>query len=384
MLHRPGRELRRLTPRNSAELLFDGLPWVERAQEEHDQFAQTLRDRDIEVVLLGDLLKETLDIPGARDRIIVEMVDDLQLGSTLETYLHTRFREESSEHLAEYLMAGVRNDEFKGPRTLVTSMKAPDSFILPPLPNLYFTRDSSAWVGASPVVTSLYWPARGRENHLTELVYTFHPAFEGHRPHYTWSDDGHLEGGDIMCMTPGVLAVGVGERTTPAGVERLAKHMIGRGEIHTLLAVPLDKSHATMHLDTVCTMLDTTTFVAYPNVRDEMVAYRITSEPGTTELTVEEPVNFFEAAAKELGVSEVKVIDPRLDSVEAEREQWDDGFNTLAIAPGVVVAYERNFGSNTRLEEEGIEVVRIAGSELGTGRGGPRCMSCPINRDPIT
>lgn len=381
MLHRPGRELRRLTPRNNAELLFDGLPWVERAQEEHDQFADMLRGRGVEVVLLGEMLKETLDIPEARERILKEMVSDLQLGDRLEGYLRGKLHDESSETLSEQLMAGIRNDEFTDCRTVVTSMKAPDAFLLPPLPNLYFTRDSSAWVNEKPVVTSLFWAARGRENHLTELIYALHPVFEGHRPQYTWHADAHIEGGDIMAMAPGVLAIGVGERTTPAGVERLAKRVINDGGIHTVLAVPLDKERAMMHLDTVCTMVAPTTFCAYPNIASNMKALKITAnEDG--ELNVETPRPFFELAAEQLD-AEVTVIDTRLDATEAEREQWDDGFNTLAVAPGVVVAYERNYGANQRLEEEGIEVIRIVGSELGTGRGGPRCMSCPIIRDEI-
>ncbi|MGL4832418.1 MAG: arginine deiminase [Propionibacteriaceae bacterium] len=382
MLHRPGRELRRLTPRNNAELLFDGLPWVERAQEEHDQFADKLRDRGVQVVLLGELLKETLDIPEARERILGEMVADLQLGERLESYLRGMLRDQSSEQLAEQLMAGIRNDEVAGPRTVVTSMKAPDTFLLPPLPNLYFTRDSSAWVNARPVVTSLYWPARGRENHLTELIYALHPIFAGHRPQYTWHADAHVEGGDIMAMAPGVLAIGVGERTTPAGVERLAQHVFTQGDIHTVLAVPLDKERAMMHLDTVCTMVAPTTFCAYPNIASSMTALKI-SKADDGELHIDTPKPFFELAAEQLGVDKVTVIDTRLDATEAEREQWDDGFNTLAVAPGVVVAYERNHGANQRLEDEGIEVIRIVGSELGTGRGGPRCMSCPIIRDDI-
>lgn len=382
MLHRPGKELRRLTPRNNTTLLFDGLPWVERAQDEHDAFADLLRGRGIDVVLLGDLLVETLENPASRERILEEMVSDLQLGERLEAYLRGTLHDEASDVLAEQLMAGIRNDELKGPRTVVTSMKTPDSFLLPPLPNLYFTRDSSAWVGPRPIVTSLFWPARGRENHLTELVYTLHPIFEGHRPTYLWSDDGHIEGGDIMAMAPGVLTIGVGERTSPAGVERLAKHLIAEGDVHTVLAVPLDKERAMMHLDTVCTMVAKSTFVVYPNIAANMQALRITGEE-SGELAIEAPRPFFQVAAEELGVDEVTLIDTRLDATEAEREQWDDGFNTLAVAPGVVVAYERNHGANTRLAEEGIEVLSIAGSELGTGRGGPRCMTCPIVRDDI-
>ncbi|MGL5406819.1 MAG: arginine deiminase [Propionibacteriaceae bacterium] len=383
MLHRPGNELRRLTPRNSADLLFDGMPWVSRAQDEHDAFAQVLRDRDIQVFLLGDLLRETLTIAEARRVGIEQMMADLWLSDSLRGFLTTAFADYSSEELAEVMMAGLRNDELPGGhRSLVSAMMHPEDFIIRPLPNLLFTRDSSVWIGNNPAVTSLTFVARQRENRITELIYTYHPNFADRTPFYGWKNE-HVEGGDVLALAPGVLAIGAGERTTPAGVERLAATVFERGDIHTVLAVPLDAARSMMHLDTVCTMVDVDAVTIYPNVADSLTAFVITAgdEPGA--LKVAQPRPFLEAAADAMGLDRLRLVAGGLDAHTAEREQWDDGNNTLTIAPKVCVVYERNDETNSRLEAAGIEVVRIVGSELGSGRGGPRCMSCPIWRDPL-
>jgi arginine deiminase len=387
MLHRPGPELKRLTPRNNDTLLFDGIPWIGRAQDEHDAFAQALRDREVEVLYLVDLLTETLHDSAARAKAISEVTADLRLGDTLRAYLRTALAELSPDALAETLTAGVRNDEVRGGHGIVTSLLSQDDFLIDPLPNLLFTRDSSVWVGGHVAVTSLAMPARRRETQLTDLIYRMHPRFAGTRRVYDWQLE-HVEGGDVLLMAPGVLAVGVGERTTPAGAERLARRVFVSGLAHTVLAVPITQERATMHLDTVCTMVDADSVVMYPNVAHTLSAIAITSPDGETEdaervpLDVAEPEPFLVAAAKAMGIDTLRQIDTGLDPVTAEREQWDDGNNTLAVAPRVAVAYERNVETNRRLEEHGIEVVAIAGSELGSGRGGPRCMSCPISREP--
>jgi arginine deiminase len=238
------------------------------------------------------------------------------------------------------------------------------------------------WVRDRVAVTSLAMPARRRETQLTELVYTDHPRFQGTRKIHGWHHE-HVE-----VLAPGVIAVGVGERTTPAGVERLARQVFNASLAHTVLAVPIAQERATMHLDTVCTMVDVDKIVMYPNVADWLQAYAVTTRDGSaTEgdlvLDVAEAEPFLVAAAKAMEIDTLHQIDTGLDPVTAEREQWDDGNNTLALAPRVAVAYERNVETNDRLEEAGIEVVRIAGSELGSGRGGPRCMSCPVTRAPL-
>ena len=387
MLHRPGPELSRLTPRNNDQLLFDGIPWVARAQDEHDAFAQALRDRDVEVLYLTDLLTETLTQDEARRTAIDTALTDLDLGVTMRNYLEGMLGDAAPADLTTYLSAGIRNDEVRGGFGLVTSLLAPDDFLIDPLPNLLFTRDSSVWIRDRVAITSLAMPARKRETQLTELIYTRHPRFADtariHGHHFE-----HVEGGDVLLLGPGVIAVGVGERTTPAGVERLARHVFEDNLAHTVLAVPIAQERATMHLDTVCTMVDVDKIVMYPNVADSLQAYAVTvaertGDGGEMQLDVAQGEPFLVAAAKAMRIDTLHQIDTGLDPITAEREQWDDGNNTLALAPRVAVAYERNDATNDRLEESGIEVVRIAGSELGSGRGGPRCMSCPISRAPL-
>ena len=388
MLHRPGNELKRLTPRNNDRLLFDGIPWVKRAQEEHDAFAEALRDRGVEVLYLTELLTETLESEVARNHAITTALSGLHLGDTMRNYLARFLRDASAEELTDYLTAGIRNDEVRGGFGLVTSLLASDEFLIDPLPNLLFTRDSSVWVRDRVAITSLAMPARARETQLTELIYTEHPRFQGTRKIHGWHHE-HVEGGDVLLLAPGVIAVGVGERTTPAGVERISRQVFHAGLAHTVLAVPITQERATMHLDTVATMVDVDKIVMYPNVADSLQAYAVTLANGAEddrdlELSVAEAEPFLVAAAKAMEIDTLHQIDTGLDPVTAEREQWDDGNNTLALAPRVAVAYERNEETNARLEDAGIEVVRIAGSELGSGRGGPRCMSCPISRAPLT
>jgi arginine deiminase len=388
LLHRPGPELKRLTPRNNDKLLFDGIPWVSRAQDEHDGFAAALRDRGVEVLYLVELLTETLESEEARARAVAGALSSLHLGDTLRSYLASALADLGPSALAHTLCEGVRNDEVRGGFGLVTSLLAPDDFLVDPLPNLLFTRDSSVWVRDHVAVTSLALPARERETQLTELIYTMHPRFAGTPTVHGWQRE-YVEGGDVLLLAPGVVAVGVGERTTPAGAERLARQLFDAGLAETVLAVPIAQERATMHLDTVCTMVDVDKIVMYPNVADHLLAHAVTvagregeGEAGLV-LDVAPAEPFLVAAAKAMGIDTLHQLDTGLDPVTAEREQWDDGNNTLAIAPRVAVAYERNTETNARLEEAGIEVVAIAGSELGSGRGGPRCMSCPISRDPL-
>ncbi len=382
MLHRPGNELRRLTPRNNDALLFDGLPWVDRAQAEHDAFADVLRSRGVEVLYLSELLIATLADPDARQVAIAHTMTDLRLGDTLRRYLSDLLGDQGPDELAEILMAGLRNDEVASDTgSLVAALHAPDDFLIDPLPNLLFTRDSSVWVGDRATVTALAMPARRRETQLTELIYQFHPRFAATERIHGW-DKELLEGGDVLALAEGVLAVGVGERTRPAGAERLARTAFDEGLAHTVLAVPIDQDRATMHLDTICTMVDADAVVMYPNVAHRLTAVTIKPDEDG-DLAIEPPEPFVVAAARAMGIDQLRLIDTGLDPVTAEREQWDDGNNTLAIEPRVAIAYERNVETNDRLAAAGIEVIPIAGSELGSGRGGPRCMSCPISRDAL-
>ncbi len=390
MLHRPGDELRRLTPRNNDQLLFDGVPWVDRAQEEHDAFAELLRDRGVEVLLLGDLLTEAMTVSGAaRMQGISAAVNERRLGRALAHDLTAHLRGVPADELASILMAGMTFDELLAAESgepelsgasLVRRMHHGADFVIDPLPNLLFTRDSSFWIGSRVAITSLALPARLRETTLTDLIYAFNPRFLGARRAYE-SRTAPVEGGDVLLLAPGVVAVGVGERTTPAGAEALARSLFEDRLAHTVLVVPIAQQRASMHLDTVCTMVDVDAVVMYPAIQDTLSAFTIHYQDGDVSIRGADP--FLEAAADAMEIGKLRVIDTGLDRVTAEREQWDDGNNTLALAPGVVVAYERNVETNARLEASGIEVLRISGSELGSGRGGPRCMSCPVSRDSL-
>jgi arginine deiminase len=386
LLHRPGPELARLTPRNNDSLLFDGIPWVGRAQEEHDAFAEALRSRGVEVLHLGRLLAEALTVPEARAELIAATLDDRRIGDALRRRVADHMSGLDAETLATVLTSGLAHEEVRRgggtPSGLVYAMMDTHDFVIAPLPNLLFTRDSSVWIRDRVAVTSLAMPARRRETTLTDAIYRYHPRFAGVRALYNPALE-HVEGGDVLLLAPGVLAVGVGERTTPAGAERLARRVFAAGAAHTILAVPIAQERATMHLDTVCTMVDVDAVVMYPAVADSLQAFTVTAG-AEGEPDVSGPKPFLAAAAEAMGIERLRLIDTGLDPVTAEREQWDDGNNTLAIAPRLCVAYERNVETNAQLERSGVEVIRIAGSELGSGRGGPRCMSCPIVREPLT
>lgn len=334
------------------------------------------------MLLLADLLTEALAHSGAaRMHGISAAVDARRLGVPLAQELSAYLRGLAPADLAHILMAGMTFNEvpFHGAElSLVRLMHHGGDFVIEPLPNLLFTRDSSFWIGPRVAITSLALPARVRETSLTDLIYAHHPRFLGVRRAYE-SRSAPVEGGDVLLLGPGVVAVGVGERTTPAGAEALARSLFDDDLAHTVLAVPIRQERAQMHLDTVCTMVDVDAVVMYPNIVDSLSAFTI--HRVETGIRIDDEVPFVQAAAAAMGIEQLRVIDTGLDPVTAEREQWDDGNNTLALAPGVVVAYERNSETNARLADSGIEVLPIEASELGTGRGGPRCMSCPAARE---
>jgi len=392
LVHRPSAELARLTPRNSGFLLFDGIPWVGRAQEEHDAFTDALRAHDVEVLYVDALLTEVLTLEPARAELTEAVLADVRLGDTLRRRVADYLSYLDPEGLASVLVAGLAHEELRTvlrpaaeeqPGGLVYALMDRHDFVVDPLPNLLFTRDSSGWLRDHAAVTSLAMPARRREATLIHAIYRHHPRFVGtplaYEPHLE-----HLEGGDLLLLAPGVIAVGVGERTTPAGAERLARRAFAAGLAQTVLVVPIAQQRATIHLDTVCTMVDTDAVLMYPPMADSLMAYRLTADADPdADPRLYPPAPFLTAAAEAMGIDRINVIDTGLDPVTAEREQWDDGNNTLAIAPRRCVAYERNVETNARLERAGIEVIRVPGSELGSGRGGPRCMSCPVVRDPL-
>ncbi len=301
ILHRPGAELQRLTPRNNDALLFDGLPWVGRAQEEHDAFADLLRSRGVEVLLLGDLLAAALEFGAGRMHGISAAVDARRLGVPLAQELSAYLRTLAPAELAHVLMAGMTFTELpfaSSEISLVRRMHHGGDFVIDPLPNLMFTRDSSFWIGPRVAIPSLSLPARVRETSLTDLIYAHHPRFLGVRRAYE-SRSAPVEGGDVLLLAPGVVAVGVGERTTPAGAEALARSLFDDELAHTVLAVPIAQERAQMHLDTVCTMVDVDAVVMYPNIVDSLSAFTIRRKADGVRIDDEAP--FVRAAAEAIG-----------------------------------------------------------------------------------
>ena len=392
LLHRPDLELKRLTPTNKDAYLFDDVLWVKRAKQEHDAFAESLRDLGITVHLLEDLLRETVGIPEAKKYILEASLDELVYGPMALDALFSMFTALDDDALVEYLIGGLTKRELlehvDEPKSLVVQALGLEEMLLPPLPNHMFTRDTSAWVYDGVSIHAMRKRARERETIHYEAIYKWHPLFSG-GGFNVWSDGrvngmATTEGGDIHVLGRGSVLIGMSERTTPQGIERLATRLFAKRSAERIIAVAMPQSRAFMHLDTVMTMVKEDTFTKYAGL-GMLPSYTI--EPGDTEkelkITSHPPEDMHKAIATALGLPDIKVLTPTQDVHAAEREQWDDGCNVLAVRPGVVVAYDRNVTTNTYLRKEGIEVVTIEGSELGRGRGGPRCMSCPIEREGI-
>lgn len=368
-----------MTPRSRDRLLFETLPWARRAQEEHDVFTQAMRDQGVEVLYVTELLQDALEYQPARDQAIAAVLADRLLGDELRDQVHDRLNALGPEELAQVLIAGLTPEDLPGGRGLAFQLLDRHDFVIDPLPNLVFTRDSSFWVGDRVAVASMAASPRRREADLLSLIYGHHPRFAGLKRLYGPELE-QVDGGDVLLLAPSVLAVGVGQRTTAAGVERLAHHVLDAGLAHTVLAIPVDQRDGAGYLDTLCTVIDADTVVMHPRVAFTLTAHLITPRPEG--LRVSRPQPFLEAAAQAIGIERLNVIDTGLDPISGRRSQWEDGGNALAIGPRVAVVHERNTETIIRLEGAGVRVIQVPGSELASTRGGPRCMSCPVGRDP--
>lgn len=391
ILHRPGLEVTRLTPSNKDRLLFDDVLWLPRAQEEHDAFAETLRNRGVEVLYLRDLLAETLAVSEAQEYILQSVIDERVQGVHGVDALRRYTDQLTDLELAHYLIAGMTKrellDHMEEPNSLDTKSMFMDDFVLNPLPNHLFTRDTSCWVYDGVAVNSMMMPARMRETVSFEAIYRWHPQFADADFHH-WSEgvaEGRatIEGGDVLVIGKGAVLIGMSERTTPMGIERMARKLFAAGSARQVIAVEMPKERALMHLDTVMTMLDERSFIRYAGFGDRRTWVLEPTDSGDVTMTPHPEEDFTGVIADALGVSDLRIFVPPQDSLTAEREQWNDACNLLAIAPGVVVGYAQNKLTSDFLISNGIEVLDVPGSELGRGRGGPRCMSCPIRRDDI-
>ena len=389
IVHRPDLELRRLTPVNKEALLFDELVWVAKAQEEHDGFVALLEQKGVRVRLFAQLLAETLVDTGVRDELIARTARAETCGVELVDRVRGFLAELEPQLLATHLIGGLTVAEVPGAADgFVGEVLGPAALLVPPVPNAVFTRDPSAWLAGGLVLSPMHKPARQAERRLWQTVYRHHPDFAPWAaPVWYGADDrdwfpATVEGGDLLVLSEHTLAVGLSERTHPVAIENLAAQLFAAGAIDTVLAIDLPKGRGTMHLDTVMTVVDRDAIVLWPRAQRLLTAWRI--EPGRGgRMKVTEEADLPRAIADGMGTDSLRVLSTGGDEVTSDREQWDDGNNTLAISPGVVIAYERNTDTNRRLRDAGIEVHTITSHELPRGRGGPRCMSCPVARDRI-
>jgi arginine deiminase len=395
MVHRPGAELENLTPEYLTDLLFDDIPYLEVAQKEHDAFTDLLRSRGIEVLYLDKTAAEALADEAARQSFVDEMLFASKQGERRVTNaLREHLLALPPLEMVQKIMAGVRKDEITLPpehQQQLHDMVEHDHypFYLDPMPNLYFTRDPAATIGSGLTINRMHWPARRRESLFMKYIIMHHPRFAGHEVP-VWYDRDHrfsMEGGDELVISHDTMVIGLSERTTPEAVETMATKLFASSDFKRVIAIEIPKSHAFMHMDTVFTMIDRDKFTIHPEIRDrggKLNMFVLEKVDGQDYPKITKETDLEHVLRVALSLDHVTLIEcGGGDEISAAREQWNDGSNTLAIAPGVVVTYDRNYVTNKTLREHGVEVLEISGAELGRGRGGPRCMSMPMVREDI-
>ena len=397
LLHRPGKELLNLTPDSLSRLLFDDIPYLPDAIKEHDGFAKALKDNGVEVVYLEDLMAEVISLsPEIREEFIEQFMDEADINSYKYRGLVYKYLTDikDSKKLVLKTMEGIQLSSIPkinmdSSNTLEDFVNTPDKFIAEPMPNLYFTRDNFASVGEGIDLHHMYSKTRNRECIYAEYIFKYHPDYKDTEKYYDRSYPWSTEGGDLLNINKHVVAVGISQRTMSQAIDQLAKNYFKSPncKIDTILAFSIPESRAFMHLDTVFTQIDKYTFTYHPGIMDTLQVFEITDGNN--------PNSFEDLTVKEINASLDKILETYLehpvklipcaggDKVAAEREQWNDGSNTLAIAPGVVIVYDRNNVTNEVLKNEGIKVIEIHGAELSRGRGGPRCMSMPLEREEV-